>query len=233
MVSKTPDTLTIQSETIDTSITDLQPVKQIVTKEFLDLVKYLDSLGFIGDSARFQKTYRRVNQQRPLKIENYLFYELTLEETVPILEHDFLVGDRTAFEENRMDSTELKRWNEWRERWEINKPLLVKVEKIIAYFYVEKSLFDGTGSGTYYDGIIEEWKFPDIQSAKDAADDLSKKETMVYINRGAYICYLDKYMYVFHSKSAGFYTPLKKFVNYFSDKNNATIPNRQEQRKNY
>ena len=228
-----PDTLAMKSETIDTSITDLQPVKQIVTKEFLNLVKYLDSLGFIGDSARFQKTYRHVNQQRPLKIENYLFYELTLEETVPILEHDFLVGNRTAFEENRMDSTELKRWNEWKERWEINKPLLEKVEKIIAYFYVEKSLFDSTGRGTYYDGIIEEWKFPDTQSAKNAADDLSKKETRVYINRGAYICYLNKYMYVFHSRSAGFYTPLKKFVNYFSDKNNATIPNRQEQRKSY
>jgi hypothetical protein len=222
-------------DTIDDDKKALQLKPQIVTKEFLDLAQHIDSSGFICDSARFKKTYRRVNQQRPIKIEDYLFYELTLEETVPILEHMRHVEWRDEVEMNREipDTAQLNWWKDWKDRWKLNFELFEKAEKITAYFYIEKSFFDGTGSGTHYDGLIEEWEFPDKQSAKDASEDLSKKETMVYINRGAYICYLDKYMYVFHTRSAGFYTPLKKFLTYFADKNNANIPNKREQRKNY
>jgi len=225
--NKKVDTLRSKTETIASETTDLQSEQQIVTIDFLDLVKHIDSSGFIGNSARFQKTYRRVNNQRPVKIDDYLFYELTLEETVLVLEHRQHVRERDEYEMERENpnTTQQKWWQNWKNHWKLNFELFEKVEKITIYFYVEKSLLDGTGNGIYYDGIIEEWEFPDAQSAKDAAEDLSRKNRMVYVNRGAYICYLDKYMYVFHSRSAGFYTPLKGFLTYFTDKTNATIPN--------
>jgi hypothetical protein len=223
-------------DTLQAITSDTTKEQQIVTKEFLNLVKFIDSSGFISDSARFTKTYNQENQTRPIKIDNYFFYELRLEETVPISEFYPRVKGRTEFENERkpeIDSVEWKRWQEWRNRWELDYSLFEKVEKIVSYFYVEKTLLNGTGDGTYYDGIIEEWKFPDTKSAKDAAEELAKKETKVYVNRGAYVCYLGDYMYVFHSRSAGFYTPLKKFLEYVAEKNKATIPNKAEQRKNY
>lgn len=231
----TADTINIIKDTLRTNDTELQPDKQIVTEEFLDLVRYLDISGFICDSARFAKTYSDIYQGRQIRIDNYLFYKLEVSETYPISEHMNHVKQRDDMEKERKltDTKQQRWWKEWKEKWEVDTELLDKAENIIAYFYVEKSLFDGTGRGTYYDGIIEEWKFPDAQSAQDAADELSNKETMVYVNRGAYICYFDKYMYVFHSRSAGFYTPLKKFWLHFSEVNKATIPNKYKQRRNY
>ena len=208
------------------------PPPQLVTPEFFQLVKYIDSVGFIYNAARFVKTYPE-GQGEQVNIDgNYLFYVLSPDEVVPFASHKKEMDD-LAMNLNEMDSLNYQRQLDYINRWKLNIALFEKVERITAYFFVEKSFFNRTGKGTYNDGLIEEWKFPDTQSAKDAAFDLSKKETMVYFNRGAYVCFLNNYMYVFHSRSAGFYTPLKKFWTWFADKNRATIPNEREQRKVY
>jgi len=186
---KTRDSTSVQSKNLDT--VPVIDQNQIISNEFLHLVEYIDSSGYIGDSTRYRKTYRPVNRDNQLTINRYNFYSLSLDKTVPITEHYTRFERRSQSEEERNDSIHLKLWNEDKERWMIKKHLLDKVDTIIAYFYVEKSLLDGTGNGTYFDGIIEEWQFPDTSSAKLAAIDLANKETRVYTNRGAYICYMD------------------------------------------
>uniref|UniRef100_UPI00404A0457 hypothetical protein n=1 Tax=Flavobacterium sp. TaxID=239 RepID=UPI00404A0457 len=139
------DNLIKQTEAIDLDTTQLYSEQQIVSKSFLDLVKFIDTSGFICDSVRFQKTYRRVNQQRKIKIKDYLFYELNLEETVPILENYSVVENRIDSKAKSNDTLALKQTLEWKKRWQINKHLFEKVTKTTAYFYVEKSLFNRNG----------------------------------------------------------------------------------------
>lgn len=230
-MSGTTDSLPFQAGTIETNPADVQQGPQIATKEFLDLVTFIDSCGYKSDTLRAGKTYEHHDPSQIKAVKDYFFYNVKLKDTPPYRTRDFLF--RRAENINSEDTINQQRMDEWRERWEMNYSLLEKVQRIIAYFYVIKQPIAGNGLKTYIDGIIEEWTFPDSVSAKNAAEDLAEKETMVYVNRGAYVCYLENYVYVFHSRSAGFYTPLKKFRDYFAAKNKAIIPNTKGQRQGY
>ncbi|MBK8874628.1 MAG: hypothetical protein IPN13_12170 [Bacteroidetes bacterium] len=56
----------------------------------------------------------------------------------------------------------------------------------------------------FADGIVEEWKFPDSKSARLAAKELGEKEEMVFVLCTGFICYIENYMYVFHSRAINF-----------------------------
>lgn len=220
----------------DTSITKIlgtSSMEQTITKDFLDLIEFIDSSGFIFDTIRFRKTYRSSYQLQPIRFDKYFLYKLKFEETVPIQEFANGIKRMDEIDKELYDTSHFKVKDDWKLKWEPKYALLEKVESVYQYFYIDKSFHSKNSIGTFNDGLIEEWKFPDANSAREASNDLALKTKMIYVNRGAYICYKDKYMYIFHSRSAGFYTPLKNFLEYFENMNNATIPYKNEQRSSF
>ena len=197
----------LTQDSIVDAITKEQPT-QWVKPIFVDLARFIDSAGFIGDSARRAKTY---NFKAPLqKTDKYNFYTIDFEQH-PVNYHITEILSE-------------KRDTEWGKQWHVDSLLFNIVENITLYFYVNKKLFTNSSTGWNEDGLIEAWTFENSTQAKNAAMQLAQKQTMVFVNRGAYICYLDNQMYVFHSRAAGFYTPLKRFFKHFTTQNNATIP---------
>ena len=49
---------------------------------------------------------------------------------------------------------------------------------------------------------------------------------MVYVNRGGLVCYLDNYMYVFHSRASNFVLSLRPFFKKFVIDSKATTTNK-------
>lgn len=204
------DTTSQQANTVDT----LMP--QITTDRFLRLVEFFDSSGFHFDTPRFKKTYKYSDNAKVHKIDNYIFYDISFEKTIPY-EHI-----------KRCDNDTSEHMKNWCAKWGLNLNNFEKAEKIIQYFFVDKNVNSPTYRGEKYfvDGIIEEWKFPDNNSAKRASEDLGTKQEMVYVNRGGFVCYLDNYMYVFHSRASNFMYSLKPLFKTFVTNNKAIKTNK-------
>jgi hypothetical protein len=207
---KLPDSTAIGSNIIEEKETFINP-------EFLDLVKSIDSLGYLYDSIRLRKSYRGFDSVKTIHEKGYLFYETELKNTVPFSKNNFIRKQLSSAKVQEMDSIELKKFKAWKKQRVLNFKQLEKVKSIYSYHFIAKKSSDSYRS----DGIIEQWEFDSKEDARKAAEDLGKKERFVYFNRGAYVCYLENYVYIFHSRSAGFYTPLKKFINLFITKNKA------------
>lgn len=204
---KRTERITVQ----DSKEEDEKGEEKEVSKEFGILVAYIDSIGFTCDTGRFEKTYGQA-YERSFQRNGHHFYEFAFEETAPIKEAS--MGSRS-------------------ERVDVDKELLGEVERILAHFHVDQRLFEEEGRGSFPDGIIEEWRFPDSTKAERAAEWLAQRESFLYINRGAYICYLRNRMYVLHSRSAGFYTHLKRAWKHFGKREKVKIPFEEEQRGAY
>lgn len=191
---------------------------KIVSDRFLNLIKSIDSAGFIFDTIRYKKVNEPKHPDNLVinQIENYLIYTIPLKETVPYQHIE-------KCESGSMHS------KEWCEKWFLSKEKFVQVKNISQYYFREKK----PTNSTTVDGIVEEWTFQNIETAKEVAENLGTTESMVYVNRGAYICYIENYVYIFHSRSAGFYTPLKIFFKQFSANYHAQIPNNRVLRKGY
>lgn len=54
-----------------------------------------------------------------------------------------------------------------------------------------------------------------------------------YTDNKNYVCHLKNYVYIFHSRASGFYTPLKNFITLFVERNKATKVNDNEGRYRY
>jgi hypothetical protein len=200
--------------TIQQSLIDNQ-----ISEEFYSLVQFADSSGYICDSLR-RPNPARLNESNEIIIDKYRFYRLSPKET-------------TLF-------FELRWWIQMNEQLDsLHKTLLIpdstlyiKAESVTAYLYIEKSYFNKTGNGYYKDGIIEEWKFKNDDAAKAAAENLVMYQSL-FFNRGFYICYLRNNLYIFHSRAAGFYTPLKNMWLHFEKSCGAIMPEKANQRKNW
>jgi len=121
-----------------------------------------------------------------------------------------------------MDSLELEKFKRWKSKRLLNLNFLKKVKSIYSYHYISKKPSIYGSSKTFEDGIIEQWQFESEEEAKMIGDDIREKAWLVYVNRGAYVCYLKNYVYIFHSRASGFYTPLKNFFTFFVKTNKAT-----------
>lgn len=178
-----------------------QSIHQPVTEDFMQLVDFIDSSGYIFNRERYQKIYSGDGGQKEYLYNGKLFYQLP---TIPFSNRDH-IGIYSS-----MDESDL-----------IDSAVLRKATGVVQYHFEIKQ----PSSNLRPDGLVEEWTCPSAEIAREIGEELGAKEFYTYINRGAYICYKDRYVYVFHSRSAGFYTPLKNFFEYFLEQTNAIAAN--------
>lgn len=189
-----------KSEAIDTSIQSIPTGSStVVSEDFFDLAAFIDSSGYLFHFDRFKKTYGGTTGRRPFTFRDKLFYEL---ESVPFTKGGKSLGVFLGMSDSSM----------------IDSVLMKQAERVVQYHFEIKS----PSSNLRPDGIVEEWTCPDAATAKKIGEELGAKESYSFINRGAYICYKANHVYVFHSRAAGFYTPLKNFFEYFVQRKQAT-----------
>lgn len=216
-VSDLPDTTKIvatESATAANAEGGTACADRIPTRRFLSLAQHMDSSGFSFDTARFRETYTDSTMtflyDSMIVVNNFVFYRGPLSGTIP-----YWYNQKTRIK-IEYSPYELPR---------LDFKLFEKVEGITAFFFVQKQPISINGVKYSADGVIEEWKFPTEQSARDAAVNIGKIETKVYVNRGAYICWVDCFMYIFHTRAVSFYGHQQIFFNQFVQRNNAKIPN--------
>ena len=173
---------------------------------FIDLLRVLKSSGLINDTIRFKKTYGG-EMGYSQKINPYQEEEFTLF-NIPLKE------TAPYYYKLREKAFDIDFEN---------------VENIRAYFFIDTN----RSSNNRPDGIVEEWKTNNNESAKVLAEKLALEESKIYVNRGAYICYKENYIYIFHSRSVAFYDQLKIIHKNFADSIDAVIPNASKQRKDF
>lgn len=214
-----------QIAAIDSTIIESNRIEKeqgFINPEFLDLVKTMDSLGYFYDTAKLKKSYQRFNFVKKFTEKGYLFYENELENKAPFSTHKRILRHVNSSASEEMDSLELEKFKHWKSLRLLNLNALKKVKSIYSYHYISKKPSTFGSSKTFKDGIIEQWQFESEEEAKLVGDDIREKAWLVYVNRGAYVCYLKNYVYIFHSRSSGFYTPLKNFFTLFVKTNTAT-----------
>lgn len=182
---------------------------KVVTKRLLSFVSYLDSIGFNCDTIRLKKTYNDLSKNIKYNINNYFFYTSTPETS----------RLSTYFNNFAKDK-------EYEQTWHIDTENLKKCESIIWYFFSELKPEQFNHEKWYTDAIIEEWKFKDSTSAKIAAKNIGEIAPRLYFNVGAFVCYVDNYMYIITSRSSGNMWELRKPVfKAFATRNKVTITN--------
>lgn len=174
----------------------------VISERFSQLALYLDTIGYSFDTLRLNKTYTLLKKSSRLNIKNHYFYNYKLQETVPFR---MIYQDSSYFED------------------QINIEVLKKTQSVIAYFFSKRTPDIKYGKKWYIDGVAEEWKFPNNNSAKTAAIELSSIVESVYFNVSAFICYVDNYMYVFSSRSSAYMNSINPIFKKFALNNKATI----------
>ncbi len=183
------------------------------TDRFLKLVKFIDSLGYSFDTTRayeFRNSeIRKSKSVKLLLIDNSVFYDIPYHATIPYYFSKELTNDTNHYQD------------EFYQKFLKSCVAFEKTQKIVGYFFTQKI----TTSNFRIDGMIEEWSFPDNNSAKHASEVLSDSDTqsILFFNCGAYVCYKDNYMYLFHTRAAGFMYSIKPIFKNFVMENNMTI----------
>ncbi|MBL4649830.1 MAG: hypothetical protein JKY03_08865 [Aureispira sp.] len=73
---------------IDSTIIESNSIKKeqtFINPEFLNLVKTIDSLGYLYDTIKLRKSYRHFNFVKKITKKGYLFYKHKLENTTPFI----------------------------------------------------------------------------------------------------------------------------------------------------
>ena len=81
---------------------------------------------------------------------------------------------------------------------------------IYGYFYRED-----TQSDWIHDGMIEEWKFENLEDAERALIEIQRIGYDLYFNTESYYLQKNNYLYLFHTRAAAFNLTLKKFYKEF------------------
>jgi hypothetical protein len=178
--------------------------REFITDRFYKIVKIIDSSGYYADSIKYRLSYQYPDSAKIHVIDSDIFYEIPLSQSMPYFMY-----------QNHL-------YNSKREDYDIYK----SVKNIVCFHFIRKEeseIFYGDEKW-FPDGIVEEWTFPDSISARLAAEDYCKSSGLIIFNSGAYLCYIDNYMYVFYSRAAIFTGFVKIFYERFIKDNNAIKP---------
>jgi hypothetical protein len=185
------------------------PYDTLVTKRLLGFAIYLDSIGFNCDTNRLKKIYNSYSKKPRYNINNHFFYSSTSKTGGLYYYFNYFI-------KNKKDDPE----------WSLDTVTLHSYKSITWYFFSELKPDEANGEKWYTDGIIEEWNFKDSSSAKIVAKDLGRIAPLPYFNVGAFVCYIDNYMYIITSRSSGSMWTLRKPVfKEFATRNKVTITN--------
>lgn len=183
------------------------------TDRFLKIVKFIDSSGYSFDTTRaygFRNfDTRKLKSVELLFIDNYVFYDIPYQQTIPYYYMKEATNDTNHFHQ------------EFYQKFLHNSVAFENAQKIVGYFFTQKK----PTSTLHIDGTIEEWTFSDSVSAKQASEVMGDSDTqaILFFNCGAFVCYIDNYMYVFHTRAAGFMYSIKPIFKNFVTDNEATV----------
>jgi hypothetical protein len=171
-------------------------LSDIPTRNFVTIVRLLDSLEYSSDATRSNKSrnYKEIVESEVRFFDGFPFYKIDKEKT-KILWWNTLVRQKE-------DSIETKIFEE--------------AESVWGYFYSKTE--------TRYltvDGIIEQWTFPDNTTAETALDDLRSFYPLPYFNTEPYYLTDGKFLFVFHTRASAFSYRQKEFFNKFREMSSA------------
>lgn len=193
----------------DSLISSRSAADTIVTTRLLTFVSYLDSIGFNCDTNRLNKTYGHYSRINKYSINNHFFYSSTPRTSG--LSTYFSYFEKAG--KNHPDRT-------------LDTTIFHSCKSVVWYFLSALKPDQGDDQKWYTDAIIEEWKFKDSSSAKTAAKEIGKKATWLYYQTGAFVCYIENYVYIITSRSVGImYTIRKSVFSEFVIRNKVTNTN--------
>lgn len=204
-----PDTSSIS---ITNNIKDTQTdySDTLITERFLRFAQFLDSSGYSCDTLRLKKTYNIPNDNKKITIDKYNFY------LYPPGKNSLDWRFETASIDTLVSLT-------------LNKKLFSTVISVESYFYTQKTPEIKYGEKWYIDGIIDEWKFPDNNSAKIGAIELINKQDEIYFHMQHHlVCYVDNYVYVFSTRGSWAWNSITLLFEQFVKDNGAIIPSELE-----
>ena len=193
---------------IDTTDTiEVAPKSELpITSRYFDLIKHIDSLGYLFDTLRYM---RKLDET--IEVDKYILFEIEKEYTVPFF-------SKALNEEGEV-------WVGLLDNFDLQP--LEKVQKVMLYYLkkVEPQMVDTDGTKWYPDGMIEEWTFENERRAKKAAQELIDSPLgLIYFNTGAFVCQKENNMYIFYSRASAFmYDPQKKFFNWLVTQNDIEL----------
>jgi len=172
-----------------------------ITQRFLSLIRHIDSLGYIFDTLRYMPREDILH-----KVDNYLLFEIEKESTAPFCAKA-ISAEPSEFLPDYLEDLDLKP--------------LEKAQKVISYYFRKKQPDVIDGQKWYPDGIIEEWTFANENDAQNATKELMNADLgIIYFNTCAFVCCINKQMYIFHSRASAFmYKPQKSFFKWFLEQN--------------
>jgi hypothetical protein len=159
---------------------------------FIKLVDTLTKLGWHADTNRIKKTgvYSYLKKSKMKIFDNKPFYKIKISENM------------LFYGENAANST----------AYEIDFDLFKKVKTIWGYFYRQKAESDWIE-----DGVIEQWEFESQNEAISALGNLKKAYPEPYFNTEPYYSQVDNYLFIFHTRAAGFCYKQKTFYELFKN----------------
>ncbi|MBK7127998.1 MAG: hypothetical protein IPM74_13815 [Crocinitomicaceae bacterium] len=187
------------SDTLNNSTTLLP------SETYLSFIKYLDSIEIKTDTVRFTKVSLYPNHNYEIiNADGFPIYKLDTRQTAPFQNNsNFLLSHRSGFNDSLSRT------------FHIDTTKYLKAKNVWGHFFTFPE--DRTS-----DAFFEEWEFSDSNTAKEIAEELDYCMEYAYMHRGAYIFYMDKHVYIFHSRWGIW--PLKKIVKTFVERYNPDIP---------
>jgi len=174
----------------------------IPSKQFIEVVSFLDSLNFAHDTARIKKVpyyWERIKSNNIFMIKTVPFFKMdTL--TNPIFEYLYRnLNDKFEYSENSMNY-----WERNISKQIIKERIFNKVKNITGFYFRDKTIPNIKKGELWTDGFIEEWEFYDIDDAKKAEETLINENLygLIYFNSIAFVNRQDNYLYTYYSRSS-------------------------------
>lgn len=188
-----PDSVPIENP-IETTFSKLDTTPK-PTLFFTNFTNYLDSVGYIADTARAKiVSYRVLENSSIVFFNNRPFYKVSL------INPDILSAKKSFEIQPFQDTT-------------VDYNIFNKSTSTFAYYYRQNI------KGSWIeDGIIEEWNFKSEKEAKKAFIELNKIKNMVYFNTFSFTLQTDNYLYIFHTRASAFDINMKKLFNIFKQR---------------
>lgn len=165
------------------------------TDAFLSFTNYLDSSGYISDTARAQITELSLNRSKIGYFENKPFY--------------VLVPKNHAIQQTKQFLKNFKKFD----TLTVDFDIFLRPISIFAYYYRQKNK-----SELIEDGVIEEWHFSSKNEAQQAFTEINKMKEFVYVNTSSLTLVRENKLYIFHTRASAFDITLGNFYERFKER---------------
>jgi len=192
----------------------------VPTKQFVEIVAFLDSSNFVPDTVRIKEVgyyWQRIKTNTVFKINSIPFFKMDTM-TNPVF--DYL--NRKANDNYKYSERTTNYWEREISKQIINNRIFHRVESITGLFFRDKNIPDVKNGELWTDGFIEEWKFESIDDAIKAEETLKNKNLywLIYFNSIAFVNRKDNYLYTYYSRSCWASRKLNKVFKEIIEKQN-------------